>query len=107
MLKNGEIIYDNNGYSQLKPLCSTNCRLDVANATSADFTNVQIANSSTNNAQKWFITNMGSGKNKISTALDLNQCLEVVYSSTNDGANVQIYHSNDTDTQRWVLIPAF
>ncbi|MFF6996440.1 family 16 glycosylhydrolase [Streptomyces sp. NPDC008313] len=69
--------------------------VDVANASSADGTPVQLHGCNQADAQKWTFAADG-------TVRALGKCLDVKGGSTADGAAVQLYTCNGTKAQQWV-----
>ncbi|MGW0289861.1 family 16 glycosylhydrolase [Streptomyces tuirus] len=68
---------------------------DVAGASSADGTPIQLHNCTGVDAQKWTLGGDG-------TVRALGKCLDVRGGSTADGAAVQLYTCNGTKAQQWV-----
>ncbi|MFC9330687.1 ricin-type beta-trefoil lectin domain protein [Kitasatospora sp. NPDC057015] len=72
---------------------------DVAGASSADRTPVQLHGCSGNPAQQWTVGTDG-------TVRALGKCLDVDGGSTADGAAVQLYTCNGTGAQKWTYTAA-
>jgi glucosylceramidase len=68
--------------------------LDVAGASSANGTAVQLYDCNGTTAQQWTVAADG-------TVRALGKCLDVTSGSTADGAKVQLYDCNGTGAQRW------
>ncbi|MFD1661355.1 lectin [Streptomyces caeni] len=68
--------------------------LDVAGASSANGTAVQLYDCNGTDAQRWTVKADGSVQ-------ALGKCLDVSGGSTADGAKVQLYDCNGTEAQRW------
>ncbi|MFD5077171.1 ricin-type beta-trefoil lectin domain protein [Streptomyces sp. NPDC058371] len=68
--------------------------LDLAGASSANGTAVQLYDCNGSTAQKWTVKADG-------TVQALGKCLDVTSASTADGAKVQLYDCNGTNAQRW------
>ncbi|MDC2956656.1 family 16 glycosylhydrolase [Streptomyces gilvifuscus] len=68
--------------------------VDVAGASTADGTPVQLHNCTGNDAQKWTLGSDG-------TVRALGKCLDVKAASHDDGAVVQLYTCNGTTAQQW------
>lgn len=68
--------------------------LDVAAASSADGTAVQIYTCNGSNAQQWTVSSDG-------TVRALGKCLDVTAASVANGAKVQLYTCNGTGAQQW------
>ncbi|WP_461007872.1 ricin-type beta-trefoil lectin domain protein [Streptomyces capparidis] len=68
--------------------------LDVAGASTADGTPVQLTSCNGSAAQRWTVAADGSVR-------ALGKCLDVSGGSTADGAQVQLYTCNGTGAQRW------
>ncbi|MFI5608525.1 ricin-type beta-trefoil lectin domain protein [Amycolatopsis sp. NPDC051903] len=73
--------------------------VDVAGASSANGTAVQLYGCNGTTAQQW---NVGSD----GTIRALGKCLDVTAASTADGAKVQLYDCNGTAAQQWVVTAA-
>ena len=73
--------------------------VDVAGASSADSTPIQLHNCNGVDAQKWTLGKDG-------TVRALGKCLDVRGGSHADGAVVQLYTCNGTDAQRWTYTSA-
>ncbi|GAB3662422.1 ricin-type beta-trefoil lectin domain protein [Glycomyces tarimensis] len=69
--------------------------VDVAGASSADGTPVQLYTCNGSAAQQWTFASDG-------TVRALGKCLDVSAGSTADGAKVQLYTCNGTGAQQWV-----
>ncbi|MGC5015400.1 ricin-type beta-trefoil lectin domain protein [Streptosporangium sp. DT93] len=69
--------------------------VDVAAASSANGTPVQLYDCNGTGAQQWTIGTDG-------TIRALGKCLDVTAASTADGAQIQLYDCNGTAAQRWV-----
>ncbi|MEV5431168.1 family 16 glycosylhydrolase [Streptomyces sp. NPDC052701] len=69
--------------------------VDVAGASAADSTPIQLHNCTGVDAQKWTLGSDG-------TVRALGKCLDVRGGSTADGAAVQLYTCNGTKAQQWV-----
>jgi beta-glucanase (GH16 family) len=72
---------------------------DVAGASSADRTPIQLHNCTGNAAQQWTAGTDG-------TVRALGKCLDVSGGSTADGAPVQLYTCNGTNAQQWTYTAA-
>ncbi|MET8634666.1 ricin-type beta-trefoil lectin domain protein [Streptomyces sp. NPDC004096] len=68
--------------------------LDVAGASSANGTAVQLYDCNGTGAQNWTVRSDGSVQS-------LGKCLDVVAASTANGAKVQLYDCNGTGAQQW------
>ncbi|MFE6551825.1 ricin-type beta-trefoil lectin domain protein [Streptomyces sp. NPDC057746] len=68
--------------------------LDVAGASSANGTAVQLYDCNGTGAQNWTVRSDGSVQS-------LGKCLDVVAASTANGAKVQLYDCNGTSAQQW------
>jgi glucose/arabinose dehydrogenase/PKD repeat protein len=68
--------------------------LDVAGATTADGTKIQLYTCNGSNAQKWTVTPNGTVK-------ALGKCLDVAGGDTANGTKVQLYTCNGTAAQNW------
>ncbi|MER8010393.1 family 16 glycosylhydrolase [Streptomyces sp. NPDC094149] len=73
--------------------------VDVAGASAADGTPIQLHNCTGNDAQKWTLGSDG-------TVRALGKCLDVKAASHNDGAVVQLYTCNGTAAQQWTYTAA-
>ncbi|MGW7610442.1 family 16 glycosylhydrolase [Streptomyces sp. NPDC054766] len=73
--------------------------LDVAGASSADGTPIQLHGCNGADAQKWTVGSDG-------TVRALGKCLDVLAASTENGAAVQLYSCNGTKAQQWTLTSA-
>jgi beta-glucanase (GH16 family) len=73
--------------------------LDVAGASSADETPIQLHGCNGADAQKWTVGGDG-------TVRALGKCLDVRAASTENGAAVQLYTCNGTKAQQWTLTSA-
>ncbi|MFJ6836090.1 family 16 glycosylhydrolase [Streptomyces sp. NPDC091209] len=73
--------------------------LDVAGASSADETPIQLHGCNGADAQKWTLGSDG-------TVRALGKCLDVRAASTENGAAVQLYTCNGTKAQQWTLTSA-
>ncbi|MFJ5834601.1 family 16 glycosylhydrolase [Streptomyces sp. NPDC093089] len=73
--------------------------VDVAGASSADRTPIQLHNCTGNAAQQWTVGGDG-------TVRALGKCLDVAGGSTADGAVVQLYTCNGTNAQKWTYTAA-
>lgn len=71
--------------------------LDIAGASNANGTPVQVVNCNGNAAQDWTINSSDH------TVRGLGKCLDVAGGSTANGANVQIYDCNGSGAQQWVV----
>jgi GH43 family beta-xylosidase len=80
----------------------TNQCLDVYQNLPTSGTNVQQWTDNGNDAQRWIITNEGSGFYKLRHK-GTNQCLEVISNSSLDGANVRQATDNGSNAQRWKI----
>lgn len=69
---------------------------DVAGASSANGTPVQLHECNGTDAQQWEFSTDG-------TVRGLGKCLEVTGGASNDGATVQIYDCNGTGAQKWAV----
>ncbi|GAX55401.1 glycoside hydrolase family 16 protein [Streptomyces olivochromogenes] len=70
--------------------------VDVAGASTADETPIQLHDCNGADAQKWTVGGDG-------TVRALGKCLDVRAASTDDGALVQLYGCNGTKAQQWTL----
>ncbi|OKJ13794.1 glycoside hydrolase family 16 protein [Kitasatospora sp. CB01950] len=68
--------------------------VDVAGASGADRTPIQLHNCTGNAAQQWTVGTDG-------TVRALGKCLDVDAASHNDGATIQLYTCNGTPAQQW------
>jgi Ricin-type beta-trefoil lectin domain/Fungal chitosanase of glycosyl hydrolase group 75 len=68
--------------------------VDVAGASSADSTPVQVFTCNGSTAQKW-------ARNSDNTLRSLGKCLDVKAASTANGAKVQLFTCNGTAAQKW------
>ncbi|MFE2584924.1 family 16 glycosylhydrolase [Streptomyces sp. NPDC059378] len=73
--------------------------VDVAGASSADETPIQLHNCNGADAQKWTLGSDG-------TVRALGKCLDVKAASHDDGAAVQLYTCNGTKAQQWTYTAA-
>ncbi|MDO0926238.1 lectin [Streptomyces sp. TG1A-8] len=73
--------------------------VDVAGASTADETPIQLHNCTGVDAQKWTVGSDG-------TVRALGKCLDVRAGSTADGARVQLYTCNGTKAQQWTYTGA-
>ncbi|MFK0019836.1 family 16 glycosylhydrolase [Streptomyces sp. NPDC090798] len=73
--------------------------VDVAGASSADETPIQLHDCNGADAQKWTVGGDG-------TVRALGKCLDVRAASTEAGAPVQLYSCNGTKAQQWTLTSA-
>jgi beta-glucanase (GH16 family) len=73
--------------------------VDVAGASSANNTPIQITDCNGNAAQSWTVSTDG-------TLRALGKCMDVTAASTADGAAVQLYDCNGTGAQQWVVTAA-
>jgi beta-glucanase (GH16 family) len=73
--------------------------VDVAGASTADETPIQLHNCNGVDAQKWTLGNDG-------TVRALGKCLDVRGGSTADGTPVQLYTCNGTKAQQWTYTAA-
>ncbi|QRP46852.1 chitinase [Amycolatopsis sp. FDAARGOS 1241] len=73
--------------------------VDVAGASSANGTAVQLYGCNGTTAQQWDVSGDG-------TIRALGKCLDVTAASTADGAKVQLYDCNGTGAQQWVVTAA-
>ncbi|WP_190192484.1 glycoside hydrolase family 16 protein [Streptomyces minutiscleroticus] len=73
--------------------------VDVAGASDADETPIQLHDCNGVDAQKWTLGSDG-------TVRALGKCLDVKGGSTADGAAVQLYRCNGTKAQQWVYTSA-
>ncbi|MDT7726324.1 MAG: hypothetical protein QOI21_2900 [Actinomycetota bacterium] len=73
--------------------------VDVAGASSANGTPIQITDCNGNAAQNWTVGTDGSIR-------ALGKCLDVASASTADGAPVQLYDCNGTGAQKWAISSA-
>jgi len=93
-----------NGTYQLAPACAPGSRLDVAQAGTANGTNVDIYGANPSNAQKWTFTANSAGNGyRISPLSSPGLSLDVSGAGTADGTNVDIWTSNPTGAQKWGL----
>jgi hypothetical protein len=76
--------------------------LDVANAGTANGTNVQIHECNGTNAQRWVMTSAG----ELRSAVASNMCLDVSGGNTADWTNVQILQCSGTNAQKWTRTAA-
>ena len=76
--------------------------LDILGGSSADFANLQIYQYNGSNAQKFVLTDVGSGQYMISCVAS-GKALDVYGGGTKDGTNVAQYTSNGTAAQKWIL----
>lgn len=79
-----------------------NYRLSVTNASKAVGGNVQIWSTSTNLAQRWKLTHLGSGAYSI-TNVNSGLAMEVANASKASKANVQQANYQGTASQKWVF----
>jgi beta-glucanase (GH16 family) len=70
--------------------------VDVAGASSANGTPIQITDCNGNAAQNWTVGTDGSIR-------ALGKCLDVTAASTADGAPIQLYDCNGTGAQKWAV----
>jgi beta-glucanase (GH16 family) len=70
--------------------------LDVAGASSANGTPIQITDCNGNAAQNWTVGTDGSIR-------ALGKCLDVTAASTADGAPIQLYDCNGSGAQKWAV----
>ena len=68
--------------------------VDIASASSANGTGVQLYDCNGSGAQNWTVGDDGTIK-------ALGKCLDVAAASTANGAKVQIYDCNGTQAQKW------
>ncbi|MGW2831722.1 family 16 glycosylhydrolase [Streptomyces sp. NPDC001286] len=73
--------------------------VDVAGASTADGTPIQLHDCTDNDAQKWTLGSDG-------TVRALGKCLDVKAASHDDGAVVQLYTCNGTAAQQWTYTAA-
>jgi len=73
--------------------------VDVAGASSADRTPIQLHDCTGNAAQQWTVGGDG-------TVRALGKCLDVAGGSTADGTVVQLYTCNGTNAQKWTYTAA-
>ncbi|WP_407916893.1 family 16 glycosylhydrolase [Kitasatospora sp. NE20-6] len=73
--------------------------VDVAGASTADRTPIQLHNCTGGPAQQWTVGSDGSVR-------ALGKCLDVAGGSTADGAQVQLYTCNGTKAQQWTYTTA-
>ncbi|MBM7784269.1 glycoside hydrolase family 16 protein [Tenggerimyces flavus] len=73
--------------------------VDVAAASSADGTAVQLYTCNGTNAQQWTVGSDG-------TIRALGKCLDVAAAGTADGTRVQLYTCNGSGAQRWTITGA-
>jgi len=91
---------DNSGGGANRIISAVGSRcLDVAGASNANGTPIQVANCNGNAAQDWTI---GSDQ----TIRALGKCLDVDSASTANGANIQLYDCNNSNAQHWVVTAA-
>ena len=76
--------------------------LDISGGSSADFANLQIYQYNGTNAQKFVLTDLGSGQYMISCVAS-GKAMDVYGGGTKDGTNVAQYTSNGTAAQKWIL----
>src|SRR5215207_8771288 len=69
--------------------------VDVAAASSANGTAIQLYDCNSTSAQIWTV---GNTDNSIKA---LGKCLDVTAASTADGAKIQLYDCNGTGAQKW------
>lgn len=79
-----------------------NYRLSVTNASTAEGGNVQIWSTSTNLAQQWKLTHLGSGVYSI-TNVNSELAMEVANASNASKANIQQAKYKGTTSQKWVF----
>ncbi|MET7994845.1 family 16 glycosylhydrolase [Amycolatopsis sp. NPDC005232] len=73
--------------------------VDVAGASSANSTPIQITDCNGNAAQNWTVGSDG-------TLRALGKCMDVTAAGTNDGTPVQLYDCNGSGAQQWVVTAA-
>jgi beta-glucanase (GH16 family) len=73
--------------------------VDVAGASSANGTAVQLYDCNASAAQSWTVGTDG-------TIRALGKCLDVTSASTADGAQIQLYDCNGTGAQKWTVTAA-
>lgn len=78
--------------------------LDVSGGGMANGTNIQLWEWNGTDAQRWYVTQDGSGGYWFTTKLD-GRRMDVTNASTANGANIQTYEPNNTEAQAFRLIP--
>ena len=82
--------------------------LDVAGGSTSNETNIQVANASGGNSQRFLLDEtsvLSKGTYKILLASNTKFAVDVYGCSTSSGANVQLYSNNDSVAQKWDVIP--
>ncbi|WP_238881912.1 RICIN domain-containing protein [Clostridium sp. YIM B02551] len=77
--------------------------LDVYNAGTSDYSNVDIYTDNNTAAQKWNIIQNSDGTYKLINT-NSNKALDVYAAGTSDYTNVDIYTDNNTGAQKWNII---
>jgi hypothetical protein len=88
------------GYYQIRTGTAADKCVDVANAGTADGTNVQQWTCNGTDAQRWQLINVANDVYEIHTVLS-DKCLDVAGSGTANGTNVQEYTCNGGVNQHW------
>ncbi len=97
-----EITIDNGLYRIVSAL-DNNKVIDLKNASTSNYNNVQLYQSNGSNAQKFEVTYLDNGYYKISSLLDLTKTFDVDAAGVKNGTNVQIYDNNNSLAQQWII----
>lgn len=91
---------------ELEPQCAAGKRLDVAGASSADGTNVQIYTDNNGTGQGWTFQDQGDGTWELIPQCATGSRLETIgVNNGGSGANVQIWSDHNGSDSRWRVTP--
>lgn len=80
-----------------------NMVLDIANGSTQNGTNVQLATKNGSNAQVWHVKYLGKGYYSITSHLNQSKSLDIYSGGFANKTNIQLYSSNGTAAQKWVI----
>lgn len=103
-----KVVYEADGYYSLSPVGSANKVLDLANGFTSNGNplwsyNKWPSNTSEKNAQRFAISQIGTGKYKIAAKKDTNKVVEVRSASVEDNATVQLWDYVGQPQQQWYM----